>query len=253
MGYFVKTLKPTMPIATQIQSDKTDLAFSQGDILWDWFAFDVPRGANKLESVTAIIRGNGGSPQTARDIQLWFGKSNSDGTAPGSLGTGNATINGHDHFNNILGRHLIDAGEYALYHDWISFVTTGFGGANQNQPNLILQGDINSGRDVGFDKLYMAGVTGASNTFNFSTGVLLNDADNVAEGDTALVTDGTDADKVFSPGDVILKHDSDTVVGTVKSVGPNLITLESGSGVAITDDDELMNQSPITIILGFSN
>ena len=85
MGYFVKTLKPTMPIATQIQSDKSDLAFSQGDILWDWFAFDVPRGANKLESVTAIVRGNGGSPQTARDIQLWFGKSNSDGTAPGSL------------------------------------------------------------------------------------------------------------------------------------------------------------------------
>ena len=72
----------------------------------------------------------------------------------------------------------------------------------------------------------------------------------VTNGDTALVTDGTDADKVFNPGDVILKHDSDTVVGTVKSVSANLITLESGSGVAITDDDELVHASPIKIRLG---
>jgi len=81
--------------------------------------------------------------------------------------------------------------------------------------------------------------------------VILNDGDDVAAGDTALITDGIDADLVFAPGDVILKHDSDTVVGTVKSVSANLITLESGSGVAIADDDELVHQSPIKIRLGF--
>jgi len=127
------------------------------------------------------------------------------------------------------------------------------GGETGNGParQIVLQGEPNSGTNVGFNKLYLGGIGGASNTWDFSTGVLLNDADNVAEGDTALVTDGTDADKVFAPGDVILKHDSDTVVGTVKSVSANLITLTSGSGVAITDDDELMNASPMTIILGF--
>ena len=58
---------------------------------------------------------------------------------------------------------------------------------------------------------------------------------------------------MFAPGDVILKHDSDTVVGTIKSVTANLITLESGSGVAITDDDELINATPVTVILAFED
>jgi hypothetical protein len=43
------------------------------------------------------------------------------------------------------------------------------------------------------------------------------------------------------------------VVGTVKSVDANLITLESGSGVAISDDDELVNARPVTVILGFEH
>ena len=257
MGYFLKTIKPILSVGTIIQSSKTDLAFAQGDLMWDWHAFDVPKGACKLESATIIVRGNDGSPQTARDLQLWFARGSTNNfdltKVPGSLGTGNATVNGHDHFNNILGRHLIDVGEFALYHDWINFATSGFGGANQTQPNLVLQGVPESGTNVGYDKLYIAGVTGASNTWNFSTGVLLNDGDDIAAGDTALVTDGTDADKVFSPGDIILKHDSDAVVGTVKSVTANLITLESGSGITITDDDELVHQSPVTVLLGFSN
>ena len=257
MGYFLKTIKPVLPVATIIQSDKTDLAFAQGDLIWDWHAFDVPKGACNLESATIIVRGVGGAPQTARDLQLWFARSDQNdfdlANDPGSLGTGNATVDGNDHFNNILGRHLIDAGEFALYHDYMSWATSGFGGANQTQPNLVLQGIPESGTNVGYDKLYVAGVTGASNTWNFSTGVLLNDGDNVAAGDTALVTDGTDANKQFSPGDVVLKHDSDTAVGTVKTVTANLITLESGSGVAIADDDELVHQSPITVLLGFSN
>ena len=45
MGYFLKTIKPVLPVATIIQSDKTDLAFAQGDLIWDWHAFDVPKGA----------------------------------------------------------------------------------------------------------------------------------------------------------------------------------------------------------------
>jgi len=251
--YFSTTVKPIIPVAQMIASNKADNAFSAADVLFDWTAFDLPKGANRLISVTTIVKGLHGAPQTDRDIPLFFAKSEADGTAPGSLGTVNATANGTGYYHLLQGRHTVDIAEYAIHLDYMSFATSGGGGetANLTSGGLILQGEPNSGTNVGYDKLYVGGMMGPSGDFNFSTGVLLNDGDNVAEGDTALVTDGVDANKVFSKGDVVLKHDSDTVVGTVKSVSANLITLESGSGVAITDDDEIMPQSPIILVLGF--
>tara|TARA_R100000458_G_C8187089_1_gene182077 strand:- start:13 stop:783 length:771 start_codon:yes stop_codon:yes gene_type:complete len=251
--YFSTTVKPILPVATMIASNKADNAFAHSDVLFDWTAFDIPKGANKLTSVTSIVKGLHGAPQTDRDIILLFAKSEADGTAPESLGNVNGSVNGTDYYHLLQGYHTIDVTQFALYLDWLSVATAGGGGDDGTRlaPNLILQGEPNSGTNVGYDKLYVGAIMGPSGDFNFSTGVLLNDGDNVAEGDTALVTDGVDANKAFSKGDVILKHDSDTVVGTVKSVTANLITLESGSGVAITDDDEIMPQSPITVILGF--
>ena len=251
--YFSKTLRPVLPVATMIQSNKTDLPFGAGDVMWDWFAFDVPKGACRLTSAVILVRGENGGPQTERDLQLFFGKSDADGTAPTSLGTGNLTVNGKGYYNNLLAHIVFDITEYSGHLDHMSMATGGMGGDTGTSSFLgaILQGEPNSGTNVGYDKLYCGGVGGASNNWDFATGVILNDADDVAEGDTALVTDGVDADKVFAPGDIILKHDSDTVVGTIKSVSANLITLESGSGVAISDDDELMNARPVTVILGF--
>ena len=252
--YFSRTLRPVLPVATMIQSNKTDLAFSAGDVMWDWFAFDVPKGACRLTSAVILVRGENGAAQTDRDLQLFFGKGDADGTDPTSLGTGNATANGKGYYNNLLGHLVFDVTEFSIHLDFMSMATGGMGGEDAIKTggrNLVLQGEPNSGTNVGYDKLYCGGIGGASKTFDFATGVILNDADDVAEGDTALVTDGVDADKVFAPGDVILKHDSDTVVGTIKSVSANLITLESGSGVAISNNDELMNARPVTVILGF--
>ena len=253
--YFSKTLKPTMAAVTQIDSDKSDNAFSAQDVVWACFSFDMPKGASRLVSCALIVRGLHESPQTDRDLQLIFAKDKAfDGTAPGSLGTGNASANGVGYFNELLGHITVDITEFAIGLDYMSMATGGMGGEDAIKTggrNLVLQGEPNSGTNVGYDKLYCGGIGGASNTFDFATGVILNDADDVAEGDTALVTDGVDADKVFAPGDVILKHDSDTVVGTIKSVSANLITLESGSGVAISNNDELMNARPVTVILGF--
>ena len=253
MGYFSKLIKPTPAVATMIQSNKTDLPYGAGDVICDWTYFDVPKGAVKLESITLLITGEDGAPQgTARDVVIYFAKGDADGTAPTSLGTGNATVNGTGFYNNILGHMNIDLTAFDGRLDFATIMTAFSHGADPavGHTNLVLQGEPNSGATVNMERLYVAVVGGASNSFDFSTGVLLNDGTDVAEGDTALVTDGTDANKVFNPGDVILKHDSDTVVGTVKSVSANLITLESGSGVAISDDDELMHQSPIKIRLG---
>jgi hypothetical protein len=250
MGYFSRLIKPTPPIATMIQSNKTDKPYAASDLITDWTAFNVPAGAVKLESIVLLLTGEDGSPQgTPRDIQLYFAKGNADGSAPSSLGTPNATCDGTGFYNNLLGHVVLDLTNYDGRLDFATLMTA-LGGSDPSYVNtsLVLEAE----EAVGVDHtLYVALVGGASYNNDFSTGVLLNDGDDVAVGDTTLVTDGTDANKVFNPGDVILKHDSDTVVGTVKSVTANLITLESGSGVAIADDDELMHQSPIKIRLGF--
>ena len=252
MGYLSVTIKPTLPVAKMIQSDKTDLPFAAGDLVADWTSFDIPKGTIKIESITLLIRGEDGGPQTTKDFELYFAKSDADATAPTSLGAVNASVVGVGYYNNLIGCQVIDTTNYVTKLDYMSVATLGVSAAGGGAgTNLVLQGEPNSGTNVGYDKLYIGLIGGASYTHDFATGVILNDGDDVAEGDTALVTDGVDANKVFAPGDIILKHDSDTVVGTIKSVGANLITLESGSGVAISDDDELMNSQPITVILGF--
>ena len=251
MGYISRLIKPTPAVATMIQSNKTDLAYAAGDVIYDWTPFTVPVGTVKLESISLLVTGEDGSPQTSpRDIVVYFAKGNADGTAPSSLGTGNTSANGTGFYNNILGHTVLDIANYENRLGLQRVVTAGAAieAPTMNHTNLVLEAEqVTSGVNT----LYIALIAGASYDHDFSTGVLLNDGDDVAVGDTALVTDGTDANKVFNPGDVILKHDSDVVVGTVKSVSANLITLESGSGVAISNNDELMHQTPIKIRLGF--
>ena len=254
MGYISRLVKPTPAVATMIQSNKTDFPFSAGDVICDWTSFQVPVGTVKLESVMLLISGENGGPQTSRDLVLYFAKANEDGTAPSSLGDGNTSASGTGFFNNVLGHTVLDILNYDARLDYNSIVTasTTNSDSSMNHSNLVLESEAQSHyNQVGHHELYVALVGGAACDHDFSTGVLLNNAENVSVGGTSLITDGTHASKVFSPGDVILKHDSDTVVGTVKSVSANLITLESGSGVAISDDDELMHQSPVKIRLGF--
>ena len=49
--YFTVEVKPVLPVATQIQSNKTDLAFGAGDLLFDWTSFDVPKGVKDGERI----------------------------------------------------------------------------------------------------------------------------------------------------------------------------------------------------------
>ena len=254
MGYFTKTLRPTLPVATIIQSHKTDLPFAAQDVMWDWEAFDVPKGAVRLVSATLLVRGENGAPQTDRDMQLFFAKSDADGTAPTSLGTGNASVDGYGYYNNLLGHLVFDIAEFAIGLDWMSMATGGMGGEDAlrtSREGIVLQGEPHSGTNVGYDKLYCGGVGGASNAWDFATGVLANGAVTLGAS-TDITVDGIDARKVFAPGDLICVHDSDTAIGTVASVpDATSILLESANGVAIADDDEIVNVRPVTVILGF--
>ena len=79
MGYISKLIKPTPAVATMIQSNKTDLPFAAGDVVCDWTEFEVPVGTVKLESVMLLITGQDATPQSSRDLVVYFAKANEDG------------------------------------------------------------------------------------------------------------------------------------------------------------------------------
>ena len=91
--YFTKRVLPIIPVANMIDSDKSDNAFGARDVLFNWFAFDIPKGSAMLKNVTLLVAGNHGARQAEVNIQLLFAKKYK-GTAPGDLGTPNATAGG---------------------------------------------------------------------------------------------------------------------------------------------------------------
>jgi len=257
MGFFNATVKPTLPVASIIQANKSDLPFTAGDVLADWTEFNVPKAGVKLCSITLLVRGENGVAQTSRDAQVLFAKSDTDGTAPATLGDENGEVSQVTTWqNNVIAHQLLDITTMSTRLTNMTVATTGAASIDSLTPgnvNVVLQGEPLSDKG-GAAKLYVGLVGGASNSWDFATGVLLNMAGSAdaTTADSVLTVGGVDARIVFAPGDVILKHDSDTAVGTIKSVDSGTqITLTSGSGVAITHADELVNSQPITIVLGF--
>ena len=250
--YFNVTVKPTLPVASLIQSNKTDLPFSAGDVLADWTEFNVPKAGVKLCSITLLVRGENGAAQTSRDIQVLFAKSDTDGTAPATLGDENGAVSQTTTWqNNVIAHQLLDLTTMSTRLTNMTVATTGASTIDSLTPgnvNVVLQGEPLSDKG-GAAKLYVGLVGGASNTWDFATGVLANGA--VSDGAaTDITVDGVDARLVFSVGDVIHIHDSDTAVGTIKSIpDATSIILKSTNGVAIANNDEIVNASPITLIL----
>ena len=254
--YFNLKVKPLVKASTQ------GAAFAAGDVIADWFAFDLPKGGALVKSVTAIVRGASGSANTARDFVLFFANPKADGSAPGSLGTGNATANGTDYFNDLVTgiklESTTDMGAANKGLDRVSVYTAGGGAGADKYSNMILQGRPTLTKD-GFNTIYVAIVAGASLDWNFATTVLLRGA--VTDDTTVTIptdagsNDDPNAEFVFNAGDVIHAAD-DAVVGTVKSIGAfatnnQPITFEEGITADLADNDVLFNANPITLLLGF--
>tara|TARA_R100000458_G_C8263323_1_gene238623 strand:- start:1112 stop:1864 length:753 start_codon:yes stop_codon:yes gene_type:complete len=245
--YFSTRIKPTLPVAGQIQSDASDLVFAGGDIMFDWTAFEIPRGTARLIDVSIIMRGS----QTVKGMDLFFAKTDPDGsTAPGSLGTVNATANGSGYYRNVIGTVHLASGTFKEDLDNLTVGSMGHGGGTGQVPSVVLQGVESSGSNPGFDKLYIGGTVSAGSGYNFSTGVV---ADGAVSAGAARNFDvkTVSALNFFDVGDTVHVHDSDTAIGTIKSLTATNIILETVTGVAIADEDEIINASPIELILSF--
>ena len=273
--FFTVEVRPTLPAAIQVA------AYADTEILFDWTAFNIPKGAAKLLGVTALVRGADGADQAGGfDFELIFAKSTNGGsTAPTTLGTTGAAVDTPGWQNHLIGRHLIDASVHSNDGDlvYMNVMTTSqiVGPIN----GLVLEGEPMSGINSGYDKLYVAGISKAA--YNFTTEVNLDDDVDVSGLSTATITtlDGTACNLVFAPGDIVYAQDG-IILGEVESVDANNITfktdgstvyhgngetlftnpdgfaawqVQNGAGAAgdLADDDELHNIHPITLIFSF--
>jgi len=268
--YFNVIVKPT------ILASKLAVVYGNQDILFDWHAVDVPRGASRLIGVTAILRQKHGTAGNELPFDILYAKT-LNGTAPGSLGTVNATADGVGYYNHVIGKSTVLAKDFMndILDNGITIASLQQGGADSERTQQVLELEPESGTNVGYDKLYVAVIT--QGALDFTTAAEISRAIDVSEDKTSAVLvnadiEGTDPRTVFAPGDVIHAAD-DVVIGEIESMADaNTITFKAdGSATAsetdytvpanfaawlaatgdLADGDELINVNPIKIILHF--
>ena len=244
--FFTVGVKPVMtPVNAGLNA-----AFGDGDVLFDWTAFDVPKGASKLIGVTAEIRPKGDSGSTVNTFafELLFAKTKSL-VAPSTLGALNSApaalsdIEGH--VDRYIGHMPIVAGDYG--------VTDQLAVASADAPEgLVLEGEPDSGTNVGFDKLYVAGIAGGA--FAFTSTCLIDNGD--LDGPTMTVKD-VDPRLFIAKGDTVaVATTADTTatkaMGVVSSLGATSIVLtEAFTTTDVVNEDIVYNTSPIKLLLHF--
>jgi len=244
-------------------------AFSAKDILFDWTAFQVPKGTCAIRSINVITQGTDAVAANGdQDVSLYFAKS-INGVAPPTLGATNsaiAIINAAAVRRHIIAHQFLDATEMEDKNDpLIGYNVLGSGTHNtanlqSNRHDAIIEGDTffsgdaNHSKTVeGFQTIWVAGV--AIGAHNFGTACLIDGAVTDLTTRTFDVSENTDADDVFAVGDELIacaaNGSSVQVIGTVTAVTADTITTDGvGFDGALADDDEVCFRRPITLRLG---
>ena len=142
--YFTVEVKPTI-----LPSVQDDGAFGDGDVLFDWTPFDIPKGAARLLNVTALVRGGAGTPVTLA-MDLFFAKSRKSGSVtPPSIGTAHGTASGVGYQNHLIGAYKIEESDYSAAGMLDNAVNVSVTSQDMNidnrgpvPPSLILQGAV---------------------------------------------------------------------------------------------------------------
>ena len=228
-------------------------------ILADWIGFDVPKGAARLIGITARYTGKNGVDYTPTDFDIFWAKT-INGSAPPTFGTLGGSVDSHGWFPNIIGRSYFDAdkdssGTELVMGNILSISRVAGGGPNSSavqvglNDGLVLQGEPESGTNVGYDKLYCALITAGTHNWGPSTmtvnGTMSTSSPILTVDALSPILSG------IGPGDV-LRDEDDQLIGTVKSVdSATQITMESNLENAPADNKLVYNTCPITLILSF--
>ena len=256
MGYFTVEVKPTIDVAALAAGNITD-----AEILFDWHGFDIPRGPAKLIGVTARVVGKNGADYTMADIELFWAKSIA-GSAPGTLGDDGAAVDTFGWFPNIIGKTFLDASSGSNDGDLImgnimTAAAPGGGTLGGSQAvNLpidslsVFEGEPESGTNVGYDKIYVAGI--AKGTHNWGASTMTIDTPLPTTSSSIItVADLSPVLSGIGPGD-ILRDEDNQLMGTVKSVdSATQMTLEANSANAVAENKIVYNTTPVTLLLSF--
>ena len=248
MGYFTVEVQPTIPSVAAGQH----AAFADGDVLFNWHAFDIPRGAARLIGVSCDLRpkGNANADPNKFAFELFFAKSRNNGTDPTNLGTVNSAVtvpafspNQIISFVEVLDGDFADHLDSTTHSHTVPLDGVVFGG----EPNP------EQGTNVGFHRYYVAGMAGAALDFTSLTRI-----NNGTLDEDSFTVNGTDPRLFLNVGDTIVATTTaDTSVqksmGIIKSMTSTNITLETTTENAIVNDDFIYNNAPITIRLHFEN
>jgi len=253
--YFNVTVKPPIAVAALAAGNITD-----AEILFDWSGFYIPKGASRLIGITCLYTGKNGVRYAPTDYELFWAKSNADGTAPATMGDDGAAVDTFGWFNNIIGKTYVDANESNNDADLITGsiqtpnANGGAGGGagvtnrDSSQSALVLQGVPDSGTNVGYDKIYVGAI--AKDTHNWGASTVVSDGTQSTSSPTITVKT-VSAVITCGPGD-ILRDEDGLLFGTVKTVdSATSITLENNSANATTDEKLVYNTTPITLLLSF--
>jgi hypothetical protein len=241
--FFTVEVKPTIAASKQALGAYTDF-----DLLFDWTAFDVPKGASKLVNAIAVSRGPDGVAHS-HGLNLYFAKTlNSGATAPGGLGTIHATANGTGYQNHLIGACTLEEVDIATGLDIVTVHAIAGHGGRMAGPSIVLEGEPDSGTNVGYDKLYLGGVAVDG---DYSTASTVQVSTETATSTTAVVVKTTSALIAFDKGDIIHDED-DQLIGTIKTVtdATNIVLEDNCANVSAVNKD-LYCINPIKIILHF--
>ena len=212
-------------ITPLVKASAQHAAFTEGDIVFDWTSFDIPKGAARLLGATITYRHNKVASQ-AGTLDLVFAKDGGNNTALTSLGTGNALLGATNYANtDIIGflpGKLTDMpGEGVLATAAAYQTSTAIDSPIVLEP---LATNTASGVNVGYDRYYVAGLS--SGALDLRSLVAFDDDIDVSGEDGTLTDlDGTAPNVVFAAGDILHAED-DIIIGEVASVTANNIVLK---------------------------
>jgi len=254
--YFQVEVKPTIDVAALAAGNITT-----AEVLFDWASFDVPKGAVKLIGITVLYRGKNGADYTPTDFELFFAKGekhpNSNGVlTPITLGDDGAAVDTPGWFHLLQGKVFVDYSGHGNDADLIygNILTPGRYGGRQgagdasNSGCSILQGEPNSGTNVGYDKLYVSSVAQGTHNWGAST---MQVSTETATSTPIVIVKTLDALTSLGPGD-ILRDEDNQALGTVKTVdSATQVTLEENCASVSAVNKLVYNTTPITLLLSF--
>ena len=285
--FFNKIVTPLVKASAQ------SVPFTKNDIVFDWHAFDIPRGGAKLIGVSTVVRAN-----DLRDIVSFPGYlfAKDDGVnGPRSLGTPNSIITaGHLSHHLILGNVntttvQLNGSDVETNVNTPSTINIGgainvFYNSTPAETGIVFDSEPRSGRDVGVDRYYIAGVSQKDNMLLRSAVTLDDDVTIATNNGTITTLDGDAPNTVFQQGDLIHVQD-DIILGEIDTLDADNITFrfdggtsnnqavlngtatytipadlaawrtQNGAGTAgdLTNNDALFNVHPFRITLHFEN